>query len=103
MQAETRELWLELCERAAKERDADKLLALVREINAALDLKLNRLKQSGPQLVADEFPLLSCPLCGMPVPLNLSKTDENGKAIHEECYALKMRLLRATSRDDIHS
>jgi hypothetical protein len=34
------------------------------------------------------------------VPLDTSKTDENGKAIHEECYVLRMRLRRATSKDD---
>ncbi len=89
MRAETKELWLELCVQAANEQDADKLLAMVREINAALELKIRRLQRI---------------LCHNPVPLDTSKTDENGKAIHEECYVLKLRLKRATSKsDDVHS
>jgi hypothetical protein len=34
------------------------------------------------------FPL--CPICGKPVTLETSKTDEQGKAVHESCYLLKM-------------
>lgn len=100
MQAETKELWFELCEQAANEQDPDRLLAVVREIDAALELKIQRLKQSGPQLGLDASGLPRCLLCGKPVPLDTSKTDENGKAIHEECYVLRMRLRRATSKDD---
>jgi hypothetical protein len=33
--AETKELWLNLCERAANEQDPDRLLAIVEDINAA--------------------------------------------------------------------
>jgi len=29
-----------------------------------------------------------CPVCSGPVPLEVAKTDENGRAIHEECYVL---------------
>jgi hypothetical protein len=100
VQAETKELWLELCEQAANEQDPDRLLAVVREIDAALELKIRRLKQSGPQLGLDASGLPRCLLCGKPVSLDTSKTDENGKAIHEECYVLRMRLRRATSKDD---
>ena len=103
MQAETKDPWLELCQRAANEQDAEKLLAIVREINAALELKLRRLKQGDPPLVPDVSGLPRCFLCGKSVPLETCKTDENGNAIHEECYVLKMRLKPATSQDDIHS
>ncbi len=103
MQAETKELWLELCEQAANEQDPDRLLAVVREINAALELKIRRLNQSGQQLGLDASGRPRCFLCGKPVPLDPSKTDENGKAIHEECYVLRMRLRRATNKDDAHS
>ncbi|MGA8619791.1 MAG: hypothetical protein WB660_14895 [Candidatus Sulfotelmatobacter sp.] len=103
MQAETKELWLELCEQAANEQDQDKFLAIVREISAASELKIGHLKQSGPQLVLDASELTRCALCDKPVPLDTSKTDENGEAVHEECYVLKMRLKRATSKnDDVH-
>jgi hypothetical protein len=100
VRAETKELWLKLCERAANEQDAHKLLAMVRDINAALDLKIGRLKQAAPSLVGNAFELTPCILCDNPVPLRSSKTDEEGKAVHEECYLLRMRLKRATSKDD---
>jgi hypothetical protein len=42
---ENKELWLELCERAAAvERDPEKLHALVKEINRLLEEKETRLK-----------------------------------------------------------
>jgi len=100
VRAETKELWLELCEQAANEQDADKLQAMVRDINAALELKIGRLKQAGPQFVRDAFEPPRCILCDNLVLLGSSKTDENGKAVHEECYLLRMQLKRATSKDD---
>jgi hypothetical protein len=30
------------------------------------------------------FPI--CPICNEPVEINTAKTDENGKAVHEDCY-----------------
>lgn len=39
---------------------------------------------------------LLCPICDHPVRLELAKTDENGRAIHEQCYVLKLRLKRAS-------
>jgi hypothetical protein len=32
---------------------------------------------------------LVCTVCTMPISLETSKTDENGKAVHEECYVRK--------------
>ncbi len=103
MRAETKGLWLELCEQAANEQDADKLLAMAQDINAALELKIGRLKQAGPQFEQGAFELPRCILCDNLVLLGSSKTDENGKAVHEECYLLRMRLIRATSKDDAHA
>jgi len=40
-----------------------------------------------------------CCICSKPVPLETSKTEEHGLAIHEECYFLKLSLQRATSDD----
>ena len=37
-----------------------------------------------------------CCICGQPVKLETSKTDEFGHAVHEDCYILKVRLHRAT-------
>jgi len=34
--------------------------------------------------------LASCAICGNPVKLEESKTDERGKAVHESCYLTKM-------------
>jgi hypothetical protein len=42
MQAENLERWRELCAMAAAEQDADRLLALIREINSLLEPKERR-------------------------------------------------------------
>jgi hypothetical protein len=96
VQAQTKELWLKLCEQAATEQDPAKFLTIIREINTLLELKRARFKQTGPQLVRDDSGLARCYLCDKPVPLEGSKTDENGKAVHEECYLLKIRLREAS-------
>ncbi len=44
MKGENRELWWELCEQAAAELDAKKLLALMKEINRLLTEKQERLR-----------------------------------------------------------
>ena len=33
---------------------------------------------------------LNCFLCNEPVDLHTAKTDANGKAVHAECYTMKM-------------
>jgi hypothetical protein len=38
-----------------------------------------------------------CGICGQPVKVETGKTDEFGRAVHEDCYVLKVRLHRATS------
>jgi hypothetical protein len=45
MQAETGERWRELCQQAAVEQDAQKLIQLIREINELLEMKERRLQQ----------------------------------------------------------
>jgi hypothetical protein len=97
MQAQTKELWLELCKHAANEQDPEKFRAIVREISAVLELKTGRLGQSSPRLASIASGLIRCSLCNRPVPLESSKTDENGKTVHEECYVLEQRLKRATT------
>jgi hypothetical protein len=32
-----------------------------------------------------------CSLCNEPVELETAKTDENGSAVHEECYTLNLQ------------
>lgn len=39
MRGETRERWITLCEKAATEQDAEKLLEFAKEINSLLDEK----------------------------------------------------------------
>jgi hypothetical protein len=46
MRGETGERWRTLCERAASEQDAQKLLELASEIDRLLEEKENRLKQT---------------------------------------------------------
>jgi hypothetical protein len=43
MQGEKKERWMELCDQAANEQDADKLLELVSQINELLEEKERRL------------------------------------------------------------
>jgi hypothetical protein len=38
------------------------------------------------------FPI--CSLCNKPVPLETSKADEYGKAVHEGCYLLNLSAKR---------
>lgn len=43
----------------------------------------------------DETPILYlpfCPICNKPVPLEIANTDEHGRAVHEECYLLSLKL-----------
>jgi hypothetical protein len=46
MKENTNERWMELCEQAAKEKDPDKLLALVTEINRLFDEEEVRAKKA---------------------------------------------------------
>jgi hypothetical protein len=38
----------------------------------------------------------TCRICGNPVSVEIFKTDYRGMAIHEECYAMKVRLEQAS-------
>jgi hypothetical protein len=100
VQGEIKQWWRELCERAINEQDPNKFFSVVREINVLLEVKGGRFRQSGHKLVPDAPGLPRCSLCDKPVQLDTSKTDEYGKAVHAECYLLKMRLNRATTKDD---
>jgi hypothetical protein len=48
MLGENEQRWRELCERAAKETDPDRLIALVQEINRLLEAKEQRLRRAAP-------------------------------------------------------
>jgi hypothetical protein len=39
-----------------------------------------------------QWRLPNCSICNEPVELETAATDENGKAVHEDCYVIKMRL-----------
>lgn len=39
--------------------------------------------------------LLLCRICGRPIPLEVAKTDADGRPLHEECYVLKVKLEQA--------
>jgi len=46
LKGEKKEIWMQLCERAASEQDPDKLMELVKEINRLLEEKERRLKET---------------------------------------------------------
>ncbi len=49
-----------------------------------------------PANVQQKFkPLLLCQICGLPVPVETSKADALGKAIHEDCYIKTIALQQA--------
>ncbi len=50
-------------------------------------------------LSAARVPL--CPICDLPVSLDTAKTDEDGNAIHEDCYLMKLGLTPTTRGVDI--
>ena len=39
-----------------------------------------------------------CAVCHQPVPLNDAKADEDGKAVHEECYLVKLGMSKPPVR-----
>lgn len=39
---------------------------------------------------------LLCRVCGKHIPIELARTDGDGKAVHEECYAQKLQLENAS-------
>ena len=41
--------------------------------------------------------LPACPICNKEVQLETAKTDEVGRAMHEECYLLRLNLRRSTT------
>lgn len=53
-------------------------------------------------LTARRVPI--CAICNLPVPLNSAKTDEDGSAIHEDCYLVKLGVAKpATSYSKVSS
>lgn len=55
-------------------------------------------------IFCNKSPLLAklpvCPICNKSVVLESAKTDENGGAVHEECYLLKICLKAATTSSE---
>jgi hypothetical protein len=62
-------------------------------LSARAQPRLNRWRRSD---TTGRTPLPACTICNRPVQLETSKTDENGRAVHEECYVLKIRRMLAT-------
>src|SRR5258708_32898503 len=48
-----------------------------------------------PNSASKLFPI--CSICNEPVELETKKTNELGKAVHEECYVLHLQLIRAST------
>jgi len=40
-----------------------------------------------------------CPICNVAVPLDRAKTDENGRAVHEDYYVLALKPLLESGSD----
>jgi hypothetical protein len=57
---------------------------------------MRRIQNNGDSSPSVARPPVLCRICGKPVPLETAKTDEGGKAVHEYCHVLKLRLAQAT-------
>lgn len=53
MKGEKKEIWMHLCEQAAVEQDADKLMDLIKQINQLLEEKELRLKGNSGNTAAN--------------------------------------------------
>lgn len=62
-----------------------------------MDRPVPRNSVSAGGLLKSHPVVMPCSICGQPVSLEAAKADEYGRTIHEECYALKMRLKEATT------
>ena len=49
-------------------------------------------------MMSSDPTIFNCSLCNKPVDLKTAKTNEEGKAVHEECYALIEAFNQATQR-----
>ena len=71
MQGKTSPRWMELCEQAAKEQGPQAFLFMPRELVSMLEEKGQRLSK--------HFRLVTCWLCGKPLPLENGKADDRGR------------------------
>ncbi|MGC2449377.1 MAG: hypothetical protein WA477_17135 [Candidatus Sulfotelmatobacter sp.] len=46
---------------------------------------------------AASSPSFICPICHLAVPIEAAKVDEHGRAVHEECYLIALKLKHETS------
>jgi hypothetical protein len=50
-------------------------------------------------MASHPFPEISCKICAKPVDLSVDlSADENGKAVHEECYVKRIIAPKIVSR-----
>ncbi|MFY9842870.1 MAG: hypothetical protein WA718_01435 [Terriglobales bacterium] len=87
MTGQTTEVWMEFCQLAANRAAAGKLIALANEIN-------RRLEEHTSVFENQHVRLPECAECEEAVVLETAVTDEDGRAIHADCYLLRLRLKR---------
>jgi hypothetical protein len=71
----------------------------VRQSDALVKLLLSKFRD-GFRTAFMSTPL--CPICDKPLELETSKTDENGRAVHEHCYIQQLLASRIESTDPQH-
>jgi len=87
MTGETTEFWMEFCQLAANRAASGKLIALANEINRRLEEHTSVFENQPARLPV-------CSECEEAVELETAVTDEDGRAIHSDCYLLRLRLNR---------
>ena len=58
------------------------------------------LHNARPGLIPKKPATPACPICHREVLIGTAKTDEDGRALHEECYLFRLRLKGLTTPTD---
>ena len=53
-----------------------------------------------PRLIPKKAATTACPICHKEVLIETAKTDEDGRALHKECYLFRLRLKGLTTPTD---
>jgi hypothetical protein len=78
-----------------KDKDKDaKIKIKIKMRTVTINYKFLRSEYLMPNNPGPQLPI--CPQCERPVELENARTDEDGKAIHPECYFLRLRARQGT-------
>ena len=91
-------LRISLLQRIGRLRSNNSLACLDQDGQDLENVSMSLSSQNVSQKFTESSSPLLCRICGKPVAVETCKTDDGGNAIHEDCYALKLKL-EAASKD----